>query len=386
MKVVYLHTFNTAVSDYRIWAPARAMRKRGHGVYFVADEDPAVEGDEAVLLRAARDYDLIHTGYSYDLNYLRNLAAVRNYALQVYGKQLPIVMDCDDDIMNVPPYNLAFKHFNTDAKRQVLWGFKNADALTVTMPHLQKLYSPFSKNVGLLPNCIEPEAWAGWEADPRLAQSEDVRVVFAGGVGRKGDLDEIRDAIEIVMRNRPQVRLFFMGMMPDWVQEQWASDAGDPKANRAFFLGAGDHYLYRQAMNWVAPHIVIAPVAHNDFNRGKSEIKVMEGAMFGAASVCSDWDTYAAVPNECVLKAETTYEWKESLLALIDDPELRRKKASKCKEWVLAERAIDKNIHLWEDFYTRVLAQPVIDTDGRGIKDVGVGASDADCHVKPDAC
>lgn len=365
MKIVHLNTQGHGVGDYRHWMPARALARRGHEVWWHdGDGVWGCRSDaelEQFLAEKAAWADVLHMGFCTNLQMIRLAVTARNYAAKVFGKALPLLVDCDDDVMHVPTYNTAFRayHATAEAKRLALWHFKNSDAMSVTMPALQPLYSDFTKDVALLPNCIEPEQWDGLPVDPRRKDSDDIRIVFAGGIGRKGDLDEIRDALEIVMRARPQVRLIFMGMMPDWAA-QWMPSASDPAKNRAFYIGDADTPVYRRTMRWIGADIAVAPVVQSRFNSSKSEIKIMEAAMFGAASVCTDWDTYAAVPKDACLKADTTYEWKESLLALIDDPELRRRKAAAARQWTLDERHIDTKISLWEDFYDRALSRPVI--------------------------
>lgn len=373
MKILLLNCQGSGVGEYRHWSPARALRRRGHEVWCSEGEEHSIsgEGAEEWIKAHVAWADVIHTGYSTNLGYIGLLAAARNYALQALGRSVPLIVDCDDDIINVPDYNLGFKVYAADktARRTALWHFRNGDALTVTTPYLAHLYEPFNHHVSILPNCIDPSVWADLPLDPRRSASEDVRIMFAGGLGRKADLDSIQQAVEIVMRARPNVRLFFIAMMPDWAP-QWYQSASDPLANRCFYAMAAPIPTYRRMTARLGIDIVLAPVVENDFNRGKSSLKVLEAPFMGrgAAVVCSDFETYADVPAECVLKAQTTYEWKESLLALVDDAGLRRRKVARCREWVLAERNIDTLAERWENAYEEALSRPVIGPDGQNMK------------------
>jgi glycosyltransferase involved in cell wall biosynthesis len=385
MKIAHLNCQGSGVGEYRHWNPSRALARRGHEVRFTGDIEQSVPPAEAQakLLHLASWADVIHTGFSADLDYIALLAAARNYAKVQLGKNLPILTDCDDDLLNVPPYNLAFKAYHADREvaRKALWQFRNSDAVTVTTPWLKELYQPYNHNIVVLPNCVDPELWKDLPPDPRRASSEDVRIMFAGGLGRRDDLNLIEDAIAIVMRARPQVRLFFIAMMPDWAA-QWSASPSDPLTNRVFYMDAARPRTYRRMACHLGIDIVLAPVVENEFNRGKSSIKVLESPFIGGAAVCSDFETYAEVPTDCVLKASTTYEWKESLLALVDDPGLRARKVARCKEWVLEERAIDRQIHLWERAYEEALTRPVIGSDAENMK-TGLVASPPPGFVVP---
>lgn len=372
MKILMLNCQGAGVGDYRHWIPAEALQRRGHDVWYTEGEGSSMDGrDPAVLLEEkAKWADVIHTGVSTNINYIGLLATAREYARRILGKNLPVLMDSDDDLLHVPAYNTGFVPYaaKRDSQRAALWCIRNGDALTVTTPPLVAAYEPFNHHISVLPNCVDPTDWDDLPTAPERASSQDIRIMFAGGIGRKADLDLVQDALEIVMRTRSQVRLFFMACMPDWAM-LWQPSAGDPHANRAFFAdSAYDHKLYRRIVRWLGIDIVLAPVIENDFNRAKSSIKVLESPFIGAAAVCSDFETYAEVPADCVLKASTTYEWKESLLALVDDPELRARKVARCREWVLEERSIDRQIHRWEEAYEAALARPVIDAEGNGMK------------------
>ena len=369
-----LNTQGRAVADYRTWTPARALERAGHDVWWHENDETTwgcrTLGElQQFFAEKAAWADVLHMGFSTSLEVIRLAVTARNYAAKVYGKSLPLIVDCDDDLLNVPSYNTAFKNYvaTKEAKRAALWNFRCADALTVSTPPLVPLYAPYNKNITALPNCIHPPEWADLPRNPRRADSADVRIAFAGGIGRKGDLDMIQGAIENVMRQRPQVRLLFMGMMPDWVYEQWACNAIDPYANRAFFIGDTDVRTYRDTMAWLAPDIFIAPVLPNLFNAAKSNLKAMEAPLLGAVPVCSDWETYSNVPTDAAFKCSTEYEWRETLLALIDDPALRAKKVAAGLQWVNDCCTIDSKVHLWYNCFEAALSRPVIGDNGENM-------------------
>lgn len=375
MKIAMFNMQGRAVGDYRTWTPARALRRAGHDVWFHDTDDGTLWGCrsgeelEQLFAEKAAWADVFHMGFSTNLDIIKLAVTARNYAAKVHGKPLPVIVDCDDDIINVPPYNMGFTGYaaSKEAKRMALWNFRCADAMTVSTPPLVPLYTPYSNNITVLPNCIHPPEWEGLPRNPRRKESDDVRIVFAGGIGRKGDLDMIQDAIESVMRQRPQARLIFMGMMPDWVYEQWARNPDDPEANRAFYVSDTDVATYRDTMSWLCPDIFLAPVLPNAFNSAKSNLKAMEAPLLGAVPVCSDWATYADVPADVAYKCSTTYEWRETLLALVDDAALRAKRVATGVEWVKDKCSIDSKVNLWYNCFEAAMSRPVIGNDGENM-------------------
>lgn len=374
MKISHLHAQSWGVGDYRHWIPARALRRAGHTVWDEPYTDNAFARDggdgtlDRFLIERATASDLIHVGWCANTTLLEKLSAIREYARQVLQKPLPILTDIDDDVLNVPDYNTGFKAYAAgDAKRVVLLHARISDGLSVTVPRLADLYSPYNDHIDILPNCFDPTDWANLPTDPTRATDRAVRVIFAGGIGRKADLDTIREPLTQLMATRPQVQLLFMGMMPDWAAE-WAPSPTDPTLNRAFFIGATDVRRYRRLMCWLRPDITLAPVVQNDFNRGKSDIKVLESGLYGAASICTRWETYKQVPEEATIKCDTPADWFAGLTALVDDTSLRRILTQQCRKWAYDTRTIDGNIGKWERFYEDVLSRPTIGADGKGIK------------------
>jgi glycosyltransferase involved in cell wall biosynthesis len=361
MRIAHVNLQGDGVAEFRHWAPARALIEAGHTVtYFQRDKRPDDLWKWAV--QHAKKHDIIHVGYATHPGFVATLVAVRNFA------KIPVVSDVDDDFLHVPDYNYAFMeyHEGTDSRRVIRMQCRVSDALAVTTNTLADVLRNDCKQVAVLPNCNDPSQW-NHPRDPKRGNDMSVRMLYAGSMGHLGDLNVAQEAICAAMEKydgtngKPMLRLFFIGIVPDWAVKFMPSIC-DPHANRVFACQGAGIDTYRAMLKWLAPDIFIAPLVDNAFNRSKSDIKSYDAAMCGATLLCSDIPTYTDVPNDCCVKAGTTYQWSESIDALVEDAAMRKRLSKRLETWVLDTRDIRQHIAKWEALYAEVCARgPITD-------------------------
>jgi hypothetical protein len=93
----------------------------------------------------------------------------------------------------------------------------------------------------------------------------------------------------------------------------------------------------------------ICAVARNSWSRGKSDIKALEYAMSGAMPLCSEIDCYAPWKGKPALFANSPKEFERAIDWCVRHREEVRARAREAREYVMAERTIDKNIWAWEE-------------------------------------
>lgn len=340
------------VSYYRAHLAAEEMRRMGLDPYVITGLDELDMPLDKWLLEYVKDFDVIHAGYTTNIAVIEYLVAARNYA------KIPLIVDIDDDINRVPTYNIAFKayHGGSKARKVARFSLKVADCVSVSTEALKQALTGTAAPMTVLPNCINESDWEYAEGP----QNDATTIMFAGNIGRYGDLLEVKGAISSIMAKYPQVRLYFLGCLPDWA-EQWLLSKTDPTANRAFFIRGCGVEIYRPILRYLNPDIFIAPVQENAFNKAKSQIKAYDAAMINADLICSDWETYASIPQNCALKISGEYEWKEALEHSIEHTSGRKTRALNLRNWALTDWAITKHIHKWLDLYDEVIsAGPIL--------------------------
>lgn len=367
MKILMLTTQNVGIAWWRFQLPARALRRAGHEVTVFEEADYRRVAEEyghlwGYLDQCCDDYDIIHSGYSTVEEHVQVLCAIRNKE----GKHF--LTDIDDDLNSVPTYNPGFKTFGpaSPERKVALLQLRVSDAVTFSTEPLKTSLSPIVQRSFVLPNLVDPDTW-DYPVDPKRAEDKTIRILLAGGQGRYGDWQHLKEPLEHLVgkydgkEGRPKVHLFFMGCTPDWVAP-WLSDPKNPHQNRATYIRpTASVPLFQRALRWIAPDIYLSPLEPNTFNRSKSNLKAMEAALCGASFVCTDWETYQDVPSGAALKVENTYtQWYESLSALVEDEGLRKSMNQKGLEWTMDTMVIDKYIDRWVDAYSNVLSRPPI--------------------------
>jgi glycosyltransferase involved in cell wall biosynthesis len=294
-----------------------------------------------------KDYDLMVLGRTSFLRTVESFCIIRKYG------NIPLVVDFDDHYAHVPDYNCAapVSHQSGSAPKASKIQLISADAATVTTEPLARFYHDQARSITVLPNCVDPADWEGVRVDPERANDSSIRIVFAGGAGRYGDLLLCREAVETIMDEYPKVRLFFMGCFPDWAA-RWCADSRDPRNNRSFSVRWSPFPQWQQLLTWGGFDVALAPLELNDFNLCKSNLKYLDYGMGGIPAVYSRMPTYSdVVHGQTGLLAETQDEWYRSLCDLIEQEELRRHIATEARAAVLRDYNIEDRIVLWERAY-----------------------------------
>lgn len=96
--------------------------------------------------------------------------------------------------------------------------------------------------------------------------------------------------------------------------------------------------------------VALAPLELTTFNLGKSDVKFLEYAMSGAATVASNLPVYQSIRHgETGFLAGSPEELLRWTQELCTNERLRRELAAAAREYVLAERLIAQHAHEWEE-------------------------------------
>lgn len=287
------------VSDFRMYLPARWLRKAGANTTYVLNPSPhdLSGADIVIFLRPHIRRE--------------NMQALAECVRQ--GKT--IIVDIDDDFHNLPVHHPGYYLCgpgNPNILRALELAIGAASVLVVSTPILGERYAPLARRVQVIPNGWDDEN-PNWEkpAPPHTG----IHLGWAGTSTHWEDLHFIRNELLYFLRHHPEVTLVIGG--DPQILEMFRSL---PERQRWFlpFCAHAEYPLLLAQFD-----ILLAPLANTRFNQAKSDIKLVEAGARRLPWVASPLPAYCAWESGGIF-AETPSSWADAISTLIQDPALRQ--------------------------------------------------------------
>lgn len=319
----FFYPHDGACNFHRVLQPARFCHDRydkdwhfavgpgpahGHEVYYFSGL-PNVRDAQATLL---------------EIQYLRRKGA-------------KFVWSVDDDWLSIPDWNPAKPGDIGLSCYDIIKEL--ADWIVVSTPYLASTFHDIKDKVLTAPNLLdlsmfpdvlseEYDTHDGQKAKAyRIEVKIPVRIVWSGSETHKGDVDEITKPLAQFMGeycgygNDSKAVVIFQGMMPNEEITRKYLHKG------LFYQAMVPFASYQSTINSLQPHAYLAPLSKIPFNRGKSNLRVMEGWALCAPSVATDWGEYSYIrdgvdglvcnsPNDFynnLVKITTQHEYRVNL-------------------------------------------------------------------------
>lgn len=263
-------------------------------------------------------------------------------SIKIRFPHLPVLVEIDDNIMSVPTYNEAFDAYDprAAARHRVLAQIKAADGVITTTAQLKEAYSPYNPNIWVVPNSIDFSRWK-----VKRKARPGVRIGWAGGSGREGDIEIVKDAILNICRKHKEVRFVFVNGpskigLPEFFK-------GHPQIeHKAVFVPILKYPALMASLDF---DIGISPLVDSSFNRGKSNLKWLENAAMGIPTVASNVGHYAETirHGKDGFLCDDSKEFERALDILITDRKRRNQMGRAAQERVRQDFNIDKNVGLY---------------------------------------
>jgi len=283
--------------------------------------------------------------------------------LKQAGKK--IVMDNDDTYVLQGGFLrpiLGLSKKTMEAKRQQLEDSLNefakiADLVTVSTPPLAKEYSPYNKNIEVLPNCVDPDDWE----KPLRNETDTIRIGLVGSVVVEQDYQKIKPIIKKLVK-RPNVKLVVFSLPPKSMDTRLAQEAF--KDEFKFWLSKDIEWQpfvpidkYAETLNNLKLDFMLIPRKDDYFNRCKSNVKFLEASMCEIPVITQEFkDKGSPYHNDrkYLLMAKTQKDWERQIDKLIKNKKLRRAMGKRAHNYVIKKYNIHNNIKLWEKAYQKI--------------------------------
>lgn len=320
---ILMHNANAfGGGHYRILQPASLLRQHGYAI-------------------AQAHHQLLENGM---LDVLRPDALVVQFqqtdaqieALRRYRKVLKdtfFVYEIDDLFWQVPDTSIHKAGIAPDTKDRIKTAASICDAITVTTDALAKEMRRLTgmKDIRILPNEVPMHFINAALAGRRSATitSTKPRVGWAGGIGHTGDLQIVAEIMKIL---GDEVHWVFMGMTPPGVEQ----------ADVEYHPGVSFEN-YPAGLGALRLDIALAPLEDNNFNRCKSDLRLLEYGAAGFPTIASNIVTYQDCPYVHRLPNDAQ-AWADAIREMLADKPILEGYAESLHRWVVDTRCMDRNL------------------------------------------
>lgn len=233
------------------------------------------------------------------------------------------VIDVDDNYLSDELSSVVRKYHpeNADAwaarqgshRRMV----EEADYIVCATKPLAEVYREVNPNVVVCENTVDPADW------PKPNHRRKI-IGCVLSTNHMSDMHLVEDALRYASQNGYEVQV--VGLDPDW----------DFAYTHFSFTPSVASYR-RVLSRW---SIGLAPVVENDVTRCKSDLKWLEFTMSGAALIASRTEAYAGVPDESIVRCDTTDDFVVATASLIGDERERRRMVRVSAEHIRKNRLV----------------------------------------------
>ncbi len=242
--------------------------------------------------------------------------------LKPHGGRL--IYEIDDVTLSedIPMYNKNREAFASDEIRSTIIEIMDmCDEITVTCDYMRDYFKSklTNQNITVIPNYLLKwwfDRYYDYDALRRnfsKNQKRPIVAIFASGThvdvaGRNNYVDDFASVYNVIGKTSKQFKWKFYGSHP--LQLKPFIDSGDME-----FVPWVELPSFPEAMANSGAQLTFASLQDNNFNRSKSNIKLIEAGALGIPCVCPDMCTY----KDAILKYKTGDEFIDVVKAATSD-------------------------------------------------------------------
>lgn len=285
--------------------------------------------------------------------YIADMGGIRQFLFEKTGVYKPMILDIDDNIHATRPYNPGYRSYypNSPHAKWNLTSVLHFDALTVSTENLKELYEKYTPQIAVCPNSMpfkERDALLDKYDKMFPHKDDEIRIGWSGSASHWENLKRIEPVIISILEKYPNTTFYYTGLFGDLFKKDTIKDR---------VVSIPWSPLKEWAKTNVSMHldIALAPLTDCDFNRAKSNLRLLEYATAKYPVIASPVEPYKTFTNKEVLFASEREEWFDAIEKLVLDKSLRNsyskalyKKAKMCYN-------ISVNYKMWITFFKDVL-------------------------------
>ena len=274
---------------------------------------------------ALADYEHIELKDNFDAVIVQRvahpaLAGVIERFKQRGGK---VILDLDDHFFAIHQSNVAWSIWKpgSPARKALMKTLDLADQVHLSTEELIYAYADCtSGDVLVFPNTLRMDKYSGQIAMRRMYPADKTVIMWAGSTTHMEDLKMIYPVLQEILAKNPQAIFALCGNKEflDWL---------DAPAEQKYYIPPVDFKDYFLIPSYA--DIFLCPVKESTFNDCKSDLKILEAAVWGVPCVVSPVAAYRRfaehrADNILLAKKNREREWVKNIQMLIDSQELRK--------------------------------------------------------------
>ena len=338
--LVILKSKSSGVSYHRLLKPFEHLRKRGHIVDMVDTyHESTIDSDKY-------DYLVFNRGLGYNYHDLEIIDKFKD-------KGIKIIMDIDDYWV-LPDYHPIVWRDDVDYdtwKGSIVANLAMADYIWTSTEWLKSKIESLVPNTPtvIARNAIDYDAELQWTNFKGKSRNKDKVVIgYAGSTTHYRDLDPLQTPIRRIntnsfLRKNVVFNLFGVDNVTDVGKKVWKHQIKvmtvQGRFNNLHLDGA--KHVSEYASFYDEMDVSIASVVDNDFNRCKSELKIIEAGAKYTPFIGTDIITYNRTEANIDLCSNPD-DWVDSMKELILNKHLRAELGKELGEYVRDNYIIDK--------------------------------------------
>lgn len=351
---VYYFFDNSGVGYYRGYCPALWLKKLGLCEVRTSEWRWTEESDQ---IRFPTISELEDIGYWADLIVFQR-HDIPQYMAHFMGMaehfNIPIILDTDDNIEAVRPYNPGYNSYNPGSAATEFGKLapRLANAVSMTTKDLYDWHAKDNANRYILPNSCDLE----WRLKSKKAvhPKDEIHFGWVGSAAHLENLRLIQGPVVEILKKYPKAYFHCM--------EMYSESLWDPKEIPKEVNDRIIRHPWTTLRDWPAfiaglgLDIGLAPAVDNLFNRAKSNLRYLEYAVYKTAVIASPTECYSCIEDGVTgLHARESEDWFEAIDRLIQNPKFRKKLGDAAYKDVVKNYDMKKNVHLWLECYEDVV-------------------------------
>lgn len=361
IKVLYRGSgvADCGVGWYRMISPLQELEKQGkielkvmdftygegkleepYTIEFDAKGRPTKAEVKDKLIKAMKWADIVYLVRDESLPYV----CIHGGLMADMKKEFPkkkMIVDIDDYVQFTRPHNPGYISFHPGSMYNELnlKLLQIVDGVTCSTDFLKKAYSTENKKIDVYPNSIDVKEreWLK-NVKPKIKKKKgEIRIGWAGSAAHFENLRQVIKPLKAIMEKYPQVTFHYTGLFGglfDWPELQ----------DRIRKVKFAELRKWPEKLKSMGLDIAIAPLVDNNFNRAKSNLRVLEYWSVNYPVIASPILPYKFIKDgKDGLLAMEEAEWFDALEKLILDEKLRQKLAAGGNKRLRKEYDVAKN-------------------------------------------